>query len=437
MTAADLASIDVIEGFPLAPQQRRIWQIQRGGPALACQVALTASGDLDPAAVERAARQVTARHEILRTRYDCLPGMELPIQVIAERCPGPLPDARPRPFAADQADPAGALLREDQGRLGGRGAAPPALFSLLPLAPARWVLAITVSSLAADEWSLRQLVREVLAGLAGEPPAGEPVQYTQFSEWQNDLQTTEDGEAGRGHWRARELAELADLRLPAEAAEGGNFWPASVPVELPAGLAADLEVAARRFDVHPSSCLLAAWHHLLARAAGRPQIALSVLCGGRPYEEMHESLGLYRALAARPDPLGGPLRLRRPGQGGLAGGRRRRGMAGVLLLGAGGRGSRHRRRGARAVRLLLERMAARMAGGGGRRLHAGAPLRRHRALPHGARRRPDRRRAGPGDPLRRGAVSRPPRRGAWPAASPCSSPPPSPIPRRGWPTSTC
>ncbi|MEO6196442.1 MAG: amino acid adenylation domain-containing protein [Thermoanaerobaculia bacterium] len=296
MTAADLASAGVLEGFPLAPQQRRIWQLQRSGPTLACQCALLARGDLASDALGLAVRRVVARHEILRTRYACLPGMEMPIQVLAEEVPDAFRALGPDHPAAATADPAEAiewLLREDRARLGVGGAGPQALFSLLPLTGLGWVLAVSVSSLSADEWSLRSLIHQVLSGLAGEEPAEEPVQYTQFSEWQNDLQTASDGEAGRSHWRDPKLAELADLRLPSEAAEGGRFLPAAVLVALPAGLTGRLEAAARRFDVHVSSCLLAAWYHVLARAAGRQQIALAVLSGGRPYEEMHEALGLY------------------------------------------------------------------------------------------------------------------------------------------------
>ena len=284
-----IEAMDVLEGFPLAPQQRRIWRFERGSSSFVCQCALEISGEIDPGTLERAVGQVVARHEILRTRYACLPGMELPIQVLEE--------AAPTVFRTLGAAPPGSLdtlLREDRLRVGDRAAGPSLCVSLAPWEEGRQVLAVTVSSLCADEWTLRNLVRELLEIYAGNTPEEEPVQYTQFSEWQNDLLASEDGAAGRSQWRGQGLAEMALLSLPFEGApEGDGFLPEAVPVELPDGLAARIEEVARRHGVDPAASLLAAWHHLLARSSGRHHIALSVLFGGRPYEEMHEALGLY------------------------------------------------------------------------------------------------------------------------------------------------
>ncbi|HSF43686.1 MAG TPA: amino acid adenylation domain-containing protein, partial [Thermoanaerobaculia bacterium] len=283
-------AMDVLEGFPLAPQQRRIWRLERGSSAFVCQCALEVEGELDPGTLERAVGQVVARHEILRTRYACLPGMELPIQVLEEAVPTVFRTVG----AAASPDFLDTLLREDRLRVGDGTAGPSMCVSLLLRGESRQVLAVTVSSLCADEWSLRNLVRELLETYAGGTPGEEPVQYTQFSEWQNDLLASEDGAAGRSQWSGQGLAEMALLSLPFEGAPDGNgFLPEAVPVELPGGLAARIEAVARRHGVDPAACLLAAWQHLLARANGRHHIALSVLCGGRPYEEMHEALGLY------------------------------------------------------------------------------------------------------------------------------------------------
>jgi hypothetical protein len=280
--------LDVLEGFPLAPQQRRVWRLRQDGSVFVCQCAFEVEGELDPSALERAARRVMARHEILRTRYACLPGMDLPIQVLEEE-----PRAVFR--VADAAGSPEDLLRGDRGRLGNGETGPLACVSLLRRGESRWVLAVTVSSLCADDWSLRSLVREIVEAYDGGERAEEPVQYTQFSEWQNELLSSADGAAGRSHWSEQEgLAGLALLSLPfEEPADGCGFRPEAVPVDLPGGLGGRIEAVAQRYGADPAACLLAAWHHLLARSGGRHDIALGVLCGGRPYEEMHEAIGLY------------------------------------------------------------------------------------------------------------------------------------------------
>ena len=77
-----------IEGFRLAPQQKRIWQLQADGSAAYCaQAVIQIDGPLDQAALVAALGQVTARHEILRTTFQRPPGLALPVQVIAELAP--------------------------------------------------------------------------------------------------------------------------------------------------------------------------------------------------------------------------------------------------------------------------------------------------------------------------------------------------------------
>jgi hypothetical protein len=286
--------MEVLEGFPLAPQQRRIWRLQRGGNVFVCQCALEAEGELDPEAVERAVRQVIARHEILRTRYACLPGMELPIQVLGEVTPAIFRTLRAADSRVATAETVETLLREDRSRVGDGTAGPLTCVSLLRLTECRWVLAVTVSSLSADELSLRSFVREILETYAGGTPDEAPVQYIQFSEWQNEILSAGEGAAAKGHWCGRGLAEQVLFSLPFEVApHQDGFLPEVVLLDLPGGLALRIEAVSQRYGVAPAACLLAAWHHLLARSSGCYHIALGVLCGGRPYEEMREALGLY------------------------------------------------------------------------------------------------------------------------------------------------
>ena len=73
-----------IEGFRLSPQQRRLWQTRRGGAAARAEAVARVSGALDAETLRAAASCVVARHEILRTTFRQLPGMDVPLQVILE-----------------------------------------------------------------------------------------------------------------------------------------------------------------------------------------------------------------------------------------------------------------------------------------------------------------------------------------------------------------
>src|SRR6476661_8374808 len=74
-----------IEGFRLSPQQRRLWLLDGHACALRSQCAVLFEGPLDPARVVESLRVVVCRHEILRTTFRGLPGMEVPLQVITEQ----------------------------------------------------------------------------------------------------------------------------------------------------------------------------------------------------------------------------------------------------------------------------------------------------------------------------------------------------------------
>src|SRR5882672_8524305 len=72
----------VTKGFRLSPQQRRLWQLQREGLAHRSQYVLRLEGIVGPGALLEALRRTVSRHEILRTRFRSLPGVNFPIQVI-------------------------------------------------------------------------------------------------------------------------------------------------------------------------------------------------------------------------------------------------------------------------------------------------------------------------------------------------------------------
>src|SRR5215216_4374399 len=78
-----------LQGFRLSPQQKRVWILQREEQQpYQAQCAVLLAGELDPQALTTALAKVVERHEVLRTSFRCLPGMELPLQIVNQ--PGPL-----------------------------------------------------------------------------------------------------------------------------------------------------------------------------------------------------------------------------------------------------------------------------------------------------------------------------------------------------------
>src|SRR5262245_8515125 len=181
----------VIEGFRLSPQQRRVWRLQLDSHAYWTQCAILIEGHLESELLEKTLKKILLRHEILRTTLDWFPGLDTPIQMILENPSLPyrevlLSDRRPEEFAKTIDD----LFREESRPFDlKRGLL--ARFCLGRLSTSRHVLLISQHSLCSDSRTLRNLFNEIsrfyVAELEGRELSDQPVQYLQFSEWQNEL----------------------------------------------------------------------------------------------------------------------------------------------------------------------------------------------------------------------------------------------------------
>jgi NRPS condensation-like uncharacterized protein len=289
---------EVIEGYRLSPQQECLWLLYQQEPnAYRTQCALRLEGELHKSLLKEALQQVMEQHEILRTAFRGMPGMNLPLQVILEQGRWSwrevdlreLPEAeRSTQLAALEWSESQRAFNHEQGEV---------LYACLAmLAPARHVLLINISPMCADSWSLQNLVRELgrryTTRLSGAEVAPEAVQYADFSEWQHKLLNTE-GSAARDFWRKQHVSDMPALKLPLEKDAGEKYQPEYISLKSDAELVQELEALARANDVSLSVLLLAAWSSLLWRLTGESELVVGAAVDGSRYKELHESLGLF------------------------------------------------------------------------------------------------------------------------------------------------
>ncbi|WP_156964509.1 non-ribosomal peptide synthetase, partial [Methylocapsa aurea] len=290
-------------GFALSQQQERLWRLrQDAGARLApLRGRLRLEGPLDAALLQESLRKVVLRHEALRTRFDRLPSMILPIQVIDEAVgeaalltlhdlSGEPPEKRLAALAAIEAeagfqDPCGAALRVE----------------LVCLSPNLHCLLIAASPLCVDPVSLQNLFGD-LAAFYARPAAtleNEPLQYADYAAWQEDVPANDPGEGAR-FWRERPRLDAHSLRLPVETwlDEDPRFGPARMILSPPADLARAATGLAAAHRTEPETILLAAWAAFLHRHAGLPELELAYSCDGRS-EPIATAIGAY----LRPLPL--------------------------------------------------------------------------------------------------------------------------------------
>ena len=297
--------MDEIVGFRLSPQQQRLWELLPSGAAPdVAAAALRLEGELDPEALKAAFGRIVERHEILRTTFRRIAGMDLPLQVVA---------AAGFSWETRDADGLGAqaLLR--------RAAERPTPFdlengpvlraTLHALSPRGHLLLLEVSSLCADSFSLGMLARELAAEHAGTAEAEPPLQYIDVAEWQNELLASAEGVE---HWRQQNLSGIAGWRLPFDAspsAGSGEAGRGEVELALPPPDLQAAERLARDASVPPAAFFLLCWQALLARFAGLDRLVAGVVFDGRNYEDLDRTLGpLARRIPVACDLAGAPVR---------------------------------------------------------------------------------------------------------------------------------
>ncbi|HEX8853142.1 MAG TPA: condensation domain-containing protein, partial [Pyrinomonadaceae bacterium] len=198
----------IIEGYPLSPQQKHLWSLYEDGgrASYAAQCAILVEGPLDDRTLLAALGDVVERHEILRTSFNLLPEMTMPLQVVNPS----------RELRVEECDLSGlseqaqetrveALLRE--AALRGSDLEKGDALSLMQvrLGVEKHALLVSFPSLYADTTALKIFMQDLgdcyAARLRGEDLPEEPIQYADLSEWQNESLAAEGSEVGHDYWR--------------------------------------------------------------------------------------------------------------------------------------------------------------------------------------------------------------------------------------------
>ncbi len=223
-------STEVI-GFRLSPQQKHLWLLQQGSynPAYRTECAVRIAGELDQQTLAAAIRNVVERHEILRTVFHFLPGVDVPLQVIGNE---------------------------------------PVLETVLEShSSVAHTLTISLPAACMDSAGVVNLVREIAASLEGSADGEQPLQYADLSKWQNDLL---EGAEGREFWREREVKGVSSSLA---------FAPRRFAASLP--------------GTESTAFLLACWQVLLWKLSGESRVVVGAAFAGRSYPELAGALGLF------------------------------------------------------------------------------------------------------------------------------------------------
>lgn len=289
----------ITQGFRLSPQQKHLWSLQQHSLAYFAQCALLLKGNLKLEALKAALEQVLIRHRILRTTFRHLPGMKIPVMVLVDSNVLSWRDidlsyCEPK----KKSSKIDYLFQETRSFSFDFEQGPLLHVSLLTLSVNNYILLISLPSLCADTWTLRNLVTEISnlysACLQEKAVSEEVVQYLQFSEWHNQLLEDEDAETAKQYWNEQKISTLASLKLPFEnkLLQPSKFEVDYYRLDITPNITAKITTLAQNYNTSVAVVLLACWQTLIWRLTKQSDIVIGMASDRRDYEELHNLLGL-------------------------------------------------------------------------------------------------------------------------------------------------
>ncbi len=283
----------------LSHGQRALWylnQLQPESAAYNIAFAVRVRSELDATALGASARALVARHEQLRSTY-------------SESATGPVQTIAPEPgeiFARYDVGPIGdeelrARVATEYGKPFDLAHGPLARVALFTRAADDHVLLIALHHIAADAWSLWQMMEELRELYSAARTHGDaalpPLAYRYADKVADDAAylTSPAAAAAWTYWAGELDGELPLLNLPTDRPRPGvpRMRGASVPFALGRELSARLAELARAERTTVYTVLLAAYQTLLHRYSGGDDVLVGCPTAGRDRAAAARSVGYF------------------------------------------------------------------------------------------------------------------------------------------------
>ncbi len=289
--------------FPASQEQSRYWILDRLDPASTASnmaIAFRLEGTVEDTLVEQSIRELTLRHEALRTTFRMVDG-ELS-QIIPEEARYALSISDLQSLSPAEARDRAEEIIHEHGKVRIDLASGPVFFvHLIHVTSGEHFLAFTIHHIACDGWSNGVLVRDFAAiyeALSEHREAALPVlpfQFADFTVWQQEWLESSEATAALAFWQEHIQRELPAVDLPTDHPRSASMsGPGEIEsLLLPPELNAKLKAYCRRNDATMHQVLLAAFEGLISRYTGQTEFLLGSTIANRTQPGMEHVVGRF------------------------------------------------------------------------------------------------------------------------------------------------
>jgi len=283
----------VVEGYQLSPQQKRLWRLEHNLHKMSGRVRVTVllKGNLDIQALYTALQNIIEYHEILRTTFCIVPGMNIPLQVIDDATTAWL-DYVDMLHVGEQLSQQDfeAILPYIEQQISEQDMNSPAVAKLYTLSKFMHILFLDMPSLWLDHQGVECMVKNLLSCYltSDTPKIEEPVQYAAVAQWLNELLDSQEGAEGRTYWHDKLITERSHVPFSRATSVIECFQPQRLRTAI---ASATIERFTDGSDAALQSFLLACLNILVWRLSEREDIVIGTAYDGRTEAELRDIPG--------------------------------------------------------------------------------------------------------------------------------------------------
>lgn len=303
------------EIYPASLAQRRLWfleQLQGETSVYNVNVGLWLYGPLNLNALQSSLQEVVNRHESLRTTFHFQAGEVLQVVTPPRQVTLPVADFRNLP---DTLQSAYEFAKREVETPFDLTTGPLFRAKIMRVAPEEHIFLCTMHHTITDAWSMQLFVKELGAQYeafsngksCSLPPL--PIQYGDFSEWQQESFATDIAQQQLDHWKRSLEGAPPALELPWDRPRAAEqtFRGATHTIAVPGEVVERIRALATRQRATPFMLFLAAFKVLLYRYSGEADVVVGVPVAGRSDVETEALIGFFvNSLALRSDLRGNP-----------------------------------------------------------------------------------------------------------------------------------